>query len=103
MSENITNTGAAENAGAAQNQTTQAVAPKTVAGQKHVSPPGRHSQQSHVRATARAAALGLTTARELYEHDRAEALAKLQKGADGKLAQQKNEQDRRSGAGADKA
>ena len=80
----------------------QALAPNSVAGQKHVSPQGRHSQQSHKRAEARMAALGLTTQRELHDHDRAEVLAKRQKGADGVLAQQRNEQNRRSGTSADK-
>ena len=79
-----------------------AVVPKTVAGQKHIPPAGRHSKQTHRRAAARAEALGLSTTRELYDHDRAEVLAKLQKGADGAVAQQRNEQNRRSGAGAEK-
>ncbi len=76
---------------------------KTVAGERHVSPPARHSQQSHARATARAEALGFTTARELHDYDRAAVLAKLQKGTDGALAQQRNEQNRRSGGEAEKA
>jgi len=75
-----------------------AQAPHSVAGQRHVSPANRHSQQARVRAMARAEALGLKTERELYDYDRAAALAKLQKGVDGVLAQQKNEQNRRSGA-----
>ena len=79
------------------------LAPNSVAGQRHVSPAGRHSQQARGRATARAEALGFTTERELHDHDRAAVLAKLQKGADGVLAQQKNEQSRRSGAGTVKA
>ena len=79
-----------------------ATVPITVAGQKHVSPPGRHSQQKHRLAAARAEALGLTTVRELYDHDRSVVLAKLQKTSDGKLAQQRNEQNRRSGTPNDK-
>lgn len=79
------------------------MAPNSVAGQKYVSPAGRHSQQSHRRAQARAEALGLTTVRELYDHDRAAALAKLKKGADGALAQKKSEQDRKLSAVTEKA
>jgi len=79
-----------------------AAIPKTVAGQRHISPVGRHSQQTRQRATARAEALGFTTVRELYDYDRAQVLVKLQKGADGVLAQQKNEQNRRSGVASEK-
>lgn len=109
MNEETTEAGTTEQVGAAGEEisgaggATVAVAPNSVAGQRHVSPPARHSQQAHARATARAQALGLTTARELHDHDRAEVLAKLQKSTDGKLAQQRNEQSRRSGAGTDKA
>ena len=52
----------------------KAVAPqpasKTVRGQKYVSPLGRHSQQTHRRAEARAAADGHTTEKEQHAHDR---------------------------------
>ena len=78
------------------------VVPMTVAGQRYISPAGRHSKQTHIRAAARAQALGLTTVRELYDYDRAQVAAKLQKGSDGVLAQQKNEQNRRSGVASTK-
>ena len=74
----------------------------TVAGQRHVPPAGRHSKQTHARATARAQSLGLTTTRELYDYDRAQVLAKLQKGVDGKADQHRNEQNRRSGVATEK-
>jgi|SRR5579872_3569557 len=76
------------------------LAPNTFAGQRHIAPTGRHSQQSHLRAEARAKALGLTTVRELYEYDRAAVLAKLKKGAEGAAAQLKAEQNRRAGVAA---
>ena len=97
MSEETTKAGTADEA------TAVIPATKTVAGERHVSPPARHSQQARARATARAEALGFTTARELHDYDRAAVLAKLQKGTDGVLAQQRNEQNRRSGAAAEKA
>jgi hypothetical protein len=78
------------------------VVPRTVTGQRHISPVGRHSQQTHRLAGARAEALGLTTVRELYEHDRNVVLGKLQKTSDGIVAQQRNEQARRSGTPTDK-
>jgi len=78
------------------------VVPMTVAGQRYISPPGRHSKQTHRIAGARGEALGLTTVRELYDHDRNAVLAKLQKTSDGVAAQLRNEQNRRSGTTTDK-
>ena len=51
--------------------TTPQPAPKTTKGQKYVSPLGRHSQQTHPRAEARAAADGHTSEKEQHAHDRA--------------------------------
>ena len=80
-----------------------AAVPITVAGQRHVAPAGRHSQQTHRRAEERAVEQGHATEREQHDSDRDQVLAKLQKSSDGKLAQQRNEQNRRSGVSADKA
>src|SRR5690349_3835656 len=72
--------GAQKAAGA---QTPIAAIAKTVAGQRHISPPGRHSQQTHRRAAERAATEGHSTQREQYDHDRNMVLARLQKTSDG--------------------
>jgi hypothetical protein len=103
MSTETTKAAATEAGSITEEQTSAAPAPNSVAGQRHVSPANRHSQQARGRAVARAEALGLTTERELYDHDRAAALAKLKKGTDDVLAQKKNEQDRKTGAGTEKA
>ena len=50
-------------------EVTDGRAPITVIGQKYVPPPGRHSQQTHRIAAARAAAAGRTE-QEQHAHDR---------------------------------
>jgi hypothetical protein len=97
MTDNATKRGTSEGKPEEAATNTAATAPNSVAGQRHVAPESRHSQQKHRLAAERAAKLGLTTVRELYDHDRAAVLAKLQKTADGKSAQQRNEQSRRIG------
>ena len=72
-------------------------APMTVKGQKYVSPPGRHSQQSHRRAEEQAAADGNTTEREQYEHDRSVVLAGFDKQAQQKQSQQREQTERNTG------
>ena len=62
--------------------------PKTTKGQKHVAPPGRHSQQTHRIAEARAAALGHTTEKEQHAHDRNLVVAEQDKRAALQLKQQ---------------
>ena len=71
--------------------------PILVAGQRHVPPAGRHSQQTHRLAAERAAEQGHATEREQYDHDREAVMAEIQKSTDGKLAQQRNEANRRTG------
>jgi len=69
----------------------------TVKGQKYVSPPGRHSQQSHRRAEEHAAADGNTTEREQYDHDRSVVLAGFDKQAQQKQSQQREQTERNAG------
>ena len=76
--------------------------PILVAGQKHVPPAGRHSQQTHRRAAERAVEQGHATEREQHDHDREGVLAAIQKVSDGKDAQKRNEANRRTGTPADK-
>lgn len=72
-------------------------APMTVKGQKYVSPPGRHSQQSHRRAEEHAAADGNTTEREQHDHDRSAVLAGFDKQAQQKQTQQREQTERNAG------
>jgi hypothetical protein len=73
------------------------VLPKTTKGQKHVSPPERHSQQTHRRAEARAAAEGHATEQEQHAHDRSLVVARLQKRhGEQQKNQQQNEQNKKS-------
>jgi hypothetical protein len=69
---------------------------KTKSGQKHIAPPGRHSQQTHRRADARAAAQGHTTEKEQHAHDRSIVVAEQDKRAAHQQKQQQNNQDKRS-------
>ncbi len=73
--------------------TTAAIAPAEhrTKGKKHVSPPGRHSQQTHRRADERGAAEGHTTEKALHAHDRSVELAE-QGDKVTKQEQQKREQ-----------
>lgn len=61
---------------------------KTVKGQRHVAPAGRHSQQTHRRAQERAAAAGNATEKEQHAHDRSAVEAKLTRRADERKQQQ---------------
>jgi hypothetical protein len=69
---------------------------KTKRGQKHIAPSGRHSQQTHRRAEARAAAQGHATEKEQHAHDRSIVVGKLGKQAAHQLKQQQDTQDKRS-------
>lgn len=69
---------------------------KTVRGQKHISPPERHSQQSHRRAEARAAAQGHATEKEQHAHDRSILVAELEKRTAHQMKQQKDNQNRQN-------
>ncbi len=66
-----------------------AIPSKTVKGQKHISPVGRHSQQTHKIAQARADANGHTSEKEQHAHDRVLVLAARAEYA----AIKKNKQD----------
>jgi hypothetical protein len=57
-----------------------------VRGQRHVPPAGRHSQQSHRRAQARAAAEGHATIQEQHAHDRTTVKAEADRIAARKAA-----------------
>ncbi len=63
--------------------------PVTALGQRYAAPEGRHSQQSHLRAQARAAEGGHASESELHAADRAD----LQAGLDKKAHQIKNQQE----------
>ncbi len=67
---------------------------KTVKGQRHVSPVGRHSQQTHKRARQRAAAEGFTTEKEQHDGDRQLVEARLAKRADQVKQQQRQQATR---------
>ncbi len=77
---------------AVRQQVPSTVVPMTVAGQRYISPNGRHSQQTHRRAEDRAAAQGHGSEREQQDHDRSVVLAKLQKTAERKQAEQRSAQ-----------
>jgi hypothetical protein len=70
-------------------------------GPRHVSPPGRHSQQTHRRAKERAAVDGHATEREQHDHDRSTVLGALSAEAT-RVAKQKSSQTMRSGPPAEK-
>jgi hypothetical protein len=70
--------------------------PKTKRGQKHIAPPGRHSQQTHRRAEARAASQGHATEKEQHAHDRSIVVGKLGQQAAHQLKQQQDTQGKRS-------
>ena len=65
-------------------------APMTVKGQKYVAPLGRHSQQTHVRAEARAAAGGHASEREQHDHDRTVVAAGIAEGVAEKARRQQS-------------
>lgn len=69
---------------------------KTVRGQRHIAPPGRHSKQTHPRAQARAEAQGHTTEKELHAYDRSIIVAANDKRTANQLKQQKNAQNVRA-------
>ena len=81
----------AKTAPAAPSKAVKAAAPEraavTVKGQKYVSPEGRHSQQTHRRAEARATADGHTTEKEQHDHDRSTVEAEIGRVAQGKVTQ----------------
>jgi hypothetical protein len=62
----------------------------TVRGQKYIPPQGRHSQQSHRRAQARAAAQGDATVQDQHAHDRSNVKAELGRLAALKVTQKPN-------------
>lgn len=59
----------------------------TTLGQKYVSPEGRHSQQTHRRAEARAAADGHTTEKEQHAHDRSAVETEINRVEAAKVSQ----------------
>lgn len=63
---------------------------RTVKGQKYIAPAGRHSQQSHRRAQARADAQGNATIQEQHAHDRSNVKAELSRLAALKVTQKPN-------------
>jgi hypothetical protein len=63
---------------------------KTVRGQRYIAPPGRHSQQSHRRAQARAAAQGNATIEEHHAQDRSMVKTELSRLAALKVTQKPN-------------
>ena len=67
--------------------TTPQPAPKTIKGQKYVSPLGRHSQQTHRRAEERATASGFTTEKEQHADDRSTVEAEIDRVAHEKANQ----------------
>ena len=71
-------------------------ASKTTRGQRYVSPEGRHSQQTHRRAEARAAVNGHTTEKEQHAHDRSVVETELNRAAEQKETQR--QQTARGGA-----
>lgn len=71
--------------------------PITTKGQKYVSPPGRHSQQTHRLAEERAAAQGHATEKEQHAHDRSLVRAELKQRADQKMKQQQSTQNKQGG------
>ena len=67
-----------------------AAVPVLVRGQKYVSPPSRHSQQSHIRAVVRGEVAGFTSERELYDADRVVVSDGIAEVAKQKKLQEKN-------------